>query len=389
MPSSATKTTATRQPDNLIQVGWIFAVDSDAAEYLNIGQRVGETVLATLQGQLPNFEWKLYTEHRRRFSDSGQLDPLPLLELGVQLKLRNGWDYAFVVVPNELLARDRPRTLGVPSSALETMVISLAPFMSDADATEKTTAIGLHLFGHLMGLNHLDETPMEPPPSADLVRLRPFTPEQLTQISARLHQVADSRLEERPQRPKRLAFYWQSLRADPFSIIKDVWQYRPWRLPLRLGRLTATTTVTLLLLLIAAESWEVGTQLSPLITIWGTLLVIVVATLLVFVGKNLGEVSRGIGMREQLVRTRIVVFVTLLFGIATLWLVLFTVSFLGGSLLPRHVIANWSGVANFGTLSIMRQAAFMAMLGVLAGSLGGNLENEDELKADLFFDEET
>ena len=94
-------------------------------------------------------------------------------------------------------------------------------------------------------------------------------------------------------------------------------------------------------------------------------------------------------MREQLVRTRIVVFVTLLLGLTTLWLVLFSVSFVSGMLLPRHVIAAWSGLDHFGLSSIARQAGFMAMLGTLAGSLGGNLENEDDLKADLFFDEET
>jgi hypothetical protein len=31
----------------------------------------------------------------------------------------------------------------------------------------------------------------------------------------------------------------------------------------------------------------------------------------------------------------------------------------------------------------------MAVLGVLAGALGGNLEDEDEIKAELLFDEET
>jgi hypothetical protein len=34
---------------------------------------------------------------------------------------------------------------------------------------------------------------------------------------------------------------------------------------------------------------------------------------------------------------------------------------------------------------LLRQAAFMAMLGVLAGALGGNLEEQDVIKAELFF----
>lgn len=371
----------------LVQVGWIFAVDAE--RHYTLYETVGERVIAALREQFGGFRWEIRYEQRRRFLAHGQLDPLPLLELGVQAKLRLGWDYAFVVVPNELLARDRPRVLGVPSSALETMVVSLAAVMREEESAEKATALALHLFGHVMGLAHELDTPMHPPEIPADITLHPYTADQVSFIRDRLRDVADSRLEERPVRLSRLAFYWHTLRADPISILQDVRDYRPWRLPFRMGALTATTTATLLIVLLAAESWEIGTQLHPNAVIAGSLFAIVVASMFIFIGQNLGEVSRGIGMREQLVRTRIVVFSTLLCGMVALWLVLFGVSFGVGGVLPRHVLAGWAGAARLGWREIGRQAAFMAMLGVLAGSLGGNLEDEDELKADLFFDEET
>jgi hypothetical protein len=40
-------------------------------------------------------------------------------------------------------------------------------------------------------------------------------------------------------------------------------------------------------------------------------------------------------------------------------------------------------------VDLMHHAAFMAALGVSAAALGGNLEDEDDLKARLFYDEET
>jgi hypothetical protein len=67
---------------------------------------------------------------------------------------------------------------------------------------------------------------------------------------------------------------------------------------------------------------------------------------------------------------------------SALWAVLFCVSFLAGLALPRAVLAGWSRNSGLGLTQIGRQAAFMALL-------GGNLEDEDELKAELFFDEES
>lgn len=374
----------------LVQIGWVLAVDSANSELQSLVTTIGQQIIAQLRQQLPAFTWQLHPQQRRRFAERGQLDPLPLLELGVQEKLRHGWDYAFVVVPNELLARNRPRTIGVPSSALETMVLSLAPFINLTDSAEKATQLALHLFGHVQGLNHAADTPMQPPEIPhEMVGVVPFSADQITFITDRLHDVADNRIEESIHHHSRLTFYWHTFRADPISIIEDLWQYRPWRLPLRMGRLTAATTVTIVILLMAAEAWEVGTNFDPLLLLIGTIGAIFTATSFVFVGQNLGEVSRGMDMREQLTRTRILVYTTLLLGITALWLVLFGVSFLAGLALPRDVLAGWSQDSNLGLLQIARQAAFMALLGVLAGALGGNLEDEDELKAELFFDEES
>jgi len=37
---------------------------------------------------------------------------------------------------------------------------------------------------------------------------------------------------------------------------------------------------------------------------------------------------------------------------------------------------------------LVRYAAFLAIIGVVGAALGGNLEEESEIKAELFFDEE-
>ncbi|MCB0168285.1 MAG: hypothetical protein KDI79_28920 [Anaerolineae bacterium] len=139
---------------------------------------------------------------------------------------------------------------------------------------------------------------------------------------------------------------------------------------------------------LGAEAWEIGTNL-PLITAGiGTLASILIAAVLLFFGQNLNQIAREAGWREQLTRTRIVLFLTLLLGMISIWAVLFIISFLAVFLVPERVATNWLGLAP--TTSMLAQhAAFMATLGVLGAALGGNLEDEDKLKAKLFYDEET
>lgn len=77
----------------------------------------------------------------------------------------------------------------------------------------------------------------------------------------------------------------------------------------------------------------------------------------------------------------------LVIGMASLGLVLFALSFALASLLPAPRIEAWTGLApDPGRL--IRFSTFTALLGVLAGALGGNLEENEELKAQFLFDEE-
>jgi hypothetical protein len=323
----------------------------------------------------------------RRYPPYGALEPLPLLELGVHEKLSRRWDFALVLVSNDLRPRTRIFTIGVPSSALETIVLSSARLGDPADIPERLAALALHLLGHVWGLEH-EEGLMTPPEDCGTLRVAPFPAQQQDAVAARLAEVADARLEEQSQRWNRLTFYWHSFWADPRSIVTDTWGYAPWRLPFRMGRLTAAAAISILLLLLGAEAWEIGVNLSAPHLVIGAAIAIFSATIFLFWGQNLGEISRDVGWREQLIRTRIVVFGTVLVGTVSLWIVLFVLSYLAALSVPSVVPARWLDVP-LDSAALARHAAFMASLGVLAGAFGGNLEDEDAIKAELFFDEET
>ena len=369
-------------------VGWVLGADLRDPGVLEAYAAARRRVLELLEAQLPEFRWEMPWVERRLDPPRGALDPLPLLELGAEEKLHRHWDYAVVLVPNELRPRKRIATLGVPSSALETAVASSARLGSGARMAERLAALVLHLLGHLFGLEHADTGPMRPLEESEDRSPEPFPPEQLAAIRRQLEESTDPRLEEQAVRWGRAAFYWRAFWADPRGILRDIAGSRPWRMPLALGRLTAAAAVSLVYLLLAAEPWEIGAALDRRWLLAGPAASVLLATAFVFWGQNLGQVGREHGWREQLARTRIVLFGTLLLGLTSLWLVLFVVSWAMASVFPRAVFAGWAHTSP-DTLGIPAYAAFMATIGVLAAALGGNLEEEDTIKAELLFDEET
>ena len=370
-------------------IGWLLAADLRDPKLLAAYEEARARLQALLQNQFPEFDWRMPFVERRTFSPRGALKLLPLLEAGAEEKLYRRWDFALVVVPNDLAPRRRIRTLGVPSSALEVAALSSALLGSGEGLVERTAALALHLLGHLLGFETADEGGEGPmrAPEPDRLRLEPFPDAQREEVLERLHEVTDVRLEEKTTRWNALSFYWHALLADPFSIVRSIIGYAPWRIPLYLGRLTATVAVSLLFLLLTAESWEAGAHIRPLWLSVGVAVSVVAASLFVFLGQHLDQVGRGRGWSEQMARSRIVLLGTLFAGMVSLWVVLFAILFIVSLALPVNVTAGWAGFEP-ATLPRVKYVAFMASIGILAAALGGNLEEEDAIKAELFFDEE-
>ncbi len=370
-------------------VGWVLAADVGDRALVDAFREARDRLRGLLSSWFPEFAWEMPFLERRVHPPTGALDPLELLELGAEEKLARHWDYVLVLVPNELVPRHRIAAVGVPSSALEAAVLSTARLGNGAAALPgRIAGLALHLLGHLFGLSHADRGPMRPFEDPAEASLDPFPPEQRETAAANLREVTDARLEEQRARWAALTFYWKAFWSDPRGILRDILGARPWNMPLYLGRLTAAAAVSLVYLLLTAESWEVGAHLGRAWLLAAPAVTILVATAFLFWGQNLAQVGREHGWREQLARTRIVLFGTLVLGLASLWLVLFAVSWAVAAALPREVFARWAGLPP-DRLSIPGYAGFMATLGVLAAALGGNLEEEGEIKAELLFDEET
>lgn len=372
----------------LVTVGWVLAADERDAQTLAVYERARTLLRDFLAAEFPGLHWEMPVAERRRFPPQGSLDPLPLLEMGVQEKLDRVWDFALVLVPNELTGREMSFTAGVPSSALEVAALSSSRLARNEGMAQGVARLALHLLGHLWGLEHAESGPMRLPRGGETAGLEPFPDEQQHSVQERLEEVADARLEEERRDWDWLSFHWQTVRSDPRGIVTDVLGYSPWRLPLRAGRLTAAAAVTLIFLLLGAESWEIGTNLPGWALTIAAVTCTLVATIFVYLGQNLSQVCRGASRREQLTRTRIVLFATLLIGMTSTWVVLFALSVLVIFAVPDGVTAGWLGGPPPAS-ALYGHAAFVATLGILAAALGGNLEEQDVLKSSLLYDEET
>ena len=369
----------------LVQVGWLFAADERDPAFVTACTEARDRLASHLSSEFPEFRWEMPAVNRRHFPPRGALNPLPLLELGVETKIDHGWDYALVVVPNGLNPSERTGTDEIPSSALEVGVASTEALASGSDFAESLAARALRLLGHLWGLPRRDEGPM----ACEVMKLQGFSEADRNAVRKRLGEVSDERLEERDtEAGRKFGAYARAFLADPRGIVTDVLGYSPWWLPLRMGRLTAAAVVSIVVFLLGAESWELGVNIEEWPLGFAATLSIFSATVFLFAGQNLVGLSAGgtRARREQFLRMRIVLFATLLLGMCALWLLLAVGAFAIVLALPSEVPARWLG-SSLQPADTVRYAAFLATLGVLAGALGGSLEAEEKFKAMLYFDD--
>ncbi|MEZ4617543.1 MAG: hypothetical protein R2867_18800 [Caldilineaceae bacterium] len=210
----------------LMSIGWILAAEAPNTVVRSAYDDARRALLTLLEEQFPQFQWQMAIQQEYRYPNYGLLEPLPLLELGVHEKLSRAWDFALVLVPNELCPRARTFTIGIPSSALEVAVLSSARLGPPEQLSERIAALALHLLGHVWGLEHQDDSPMCPPEACESLLLQPFLAQQQQHATQRLIEVADARVEEETPEMGRLRFYWRSLWADPIGAMTDIWGWR-------------------------------------------------------------------------------------------------------------------------------------------------------------------
>jgi hypothetical protein len=262
----------------------------------------------------------------------------------------------------------------------------------------RLAALALHAFGHLNGLDHEDreDVVMHAPRSpADLDRSAlAFTEPNRTEIEAELIDVADPRMEEESafERLSDAAFVVKAILLNWADVADTVLQIRPWRFPFQLSKLTTAAFSTLVVLVMTAEAWDLGTR-QPLVLVGALSAVAIVGTSAYLVRKQ-GLLARrhGQARTEQQVVQAVSILLALGLGMTTTWGLLFgTTLVLRLLFFDAPILDGWAASLGrpVGPDDVLAFAGFVAALGLGVGALGGSFEDQTYFRHVAYVDEET
>ena len=404
-----------------LEIGLLLAGPMRARER-RLALRAGERLAAELEGRFPRFDWRIDTVVRPDLVDGRREGSSALLRLAAHERDAATWDFALMVVAGELVARYRSFALAALSRPLDAAVVSTARLIVERDgsgregsvpadtsgdapdasddriAVDRLATLLLHAVAHLGGAGEArspDALLHHPNSPEDLDRMTTLSEAERTDLEAAFADIADARLEETAAADGRSALRF-ALRAAWINrgvIAEAVVAARPWEFPRRLSRLTTAAVSTVAVLLMTAESWDLG--LSQDGATLGALALLVLGFTSAFVTSRQGLLlGRGRRAREQLVVTEVSAVAIVVAGLATTWGCMFALAWLATAALfePALVLA-WAGSVGLGPEEVgagtsLKMSSWCASLGLLIGSLGASFEDQQHFQHVIFVDEE-
>ena len=396
--------------ERLIEFGWLV-VNELAPSTRSAVDLARDRMLDYLRREFPGFRWEMPIVQRPDPVLAGRIEPVRLLYEGIEAREANHWDFALVLTSADLLSHYKAYAMAVPSRSLGVAALSLSrlkyeeplDLAEDARAhgaellVERLYSLAMHLLGDLNGLPHADERDdfMYMPDSIDdLDDMSGFSVRNSEMLAHELADVADLRLEEHTTAAHRgdFRFYLHAAWINASHIASSVVQAAPWSFPVRLSRLTTASLSTLLILLMTAEVWELGTSLSPFFVAGLTLVTLTGASAFILMRQQLLLRPKFSRLTEQTVITNVSMVIIVVLGMATTYLMLFVLTVLAGTLVfSREIIANWApaldGPVHF--THYLLQAGFDASVGIIIGALGVSFEGQYYFRHIAYADEET
>lgn len=370
---------AERRPK--VEIGWLLEGDLPPRER-DATREAAAAMEASLAACMPDFEWVIETLDRPVVTERARIEPVRLLDTAEIDRDRRGWDFAFVVTSRELRGRERSRVLGATAGIFATALVSTAflqeSLRGEAPLASRLHALAMHLFGRLNGLAaDRSATWMRQVVRAeDLDGTEGFAPTAVADLSERMEEVADLRVEEMEgRRQGRLGFYARSLWQNRGALPNVILRMRPWSFPLRLRRLTTAAGSALAVLVMTAESWEVAANLSAPAIVTLSLAAIVATSAYLIRVQHLLAFRRG-PLREQRAVSNAGTVVAVGAGMVVTYAGVFALAWLlAAGMFGDALIETWTGASGAETTFVrLRLAALTGSLSVLIGALGASFE---------------
>ena len=407
MPASMTDSIPAVGERPLIEMGLVLVGRFKTVErdYVDVAR---QKATEQLQRMFADFTWRMPLVSRVGMTVESREEPVSFLAQGLMERDANGWDFVVVLPGADLIVHDKPFVLAAVSRTLDLAVISTTRIDresvgSTVDEESRVKQIAdriqfliLRCLGHLNGLesvalrNNL-MSPIDEPPPLDLVTA--LTTEQTEIWHANLQAIADARLEEQPGglRQSPAMFLVRAARAQWREIIAGVLDAKPWQFPMRLSRLTTAAVSALLVMLMTAETWDMA--MSQTTTSVGVLLLTAVMSTTAYVTarQRLLVWPNDQGMTEQIAVSNLTATLTVLTGLGTSLLMLFTMTLaLSMLLFPRTVVDGWTASVD----ERLTWSHFLLFSGVVSalslgiGALGAAFEDESHFRHVALIDEE-
>ncbi len=389
----------------LIEIGWMILGDLGDDEETVL--EVRDAVLADLQRTFPEFSWQMPVTRHPQFEVAFRESPIRLLDFAVTERDIRRWDFGIVVTAADLISHWKPFAFAAFSTSLGLSVISTSridpenssgPGCNSAHGTTcrgRIRSLVLHSLGHLIGLDHVDDRTncmYDFESATDLDAAHHWSSEQIVQAREALREVADLRLEERSDLTNagRVRFYLRSAWTNRREILQAISQGEPWLFPLRLSRLATAAISAQVVLMISAESWELGMSLQLPTAIVFALFCLLLTSVYVVRQQRVLVRRERTGNREQTAITNVSAMVIISGGLLTTLLGLFLVTLAGCLLLfPRSVVVSWAGsVTQIGWPQYAALALSIATVGLVIGALGASFEDQNYFRHMTFVDEE-
>lgn len=402
---STNETSRDVEEKRLIEIGWIIAgkldqLDRDASE------QARSSVLAFFETHFPMIDFSMPVIYREELVHGQREEPVKLLDSAVLERNLKRWDYTIVVTPADLIGHYKIDALAAISRTLESAVISTARIdpksfrgildkeIRHSRMSHRIFVLAVHCLGHLMGLDHDDgesNAMFDFKSVHELDGDRVLEQSQIERVQIELLDTADHRLEETTHRDSVTpVFYAKAAWLNRREIIDAIVDSKPWSFPFRLSRLTAAAVSAMLVLLITAEVWELGTSQSVSSVTLLSLCAILATTIYILIRQKLLVRRERRALSEQNVVTNTATFSIVLAGmLSTYAFLFFATTFLGMTLFDSKLVTHWTnGDRPFSNGHYLVLSGFIASLGIFIGSLGVSFEDQHYFRHITFVDEE-
>lgn len=332
--------------------------------------------------------------------EDGRYPAFDLLQIGLTEKLERHIDFLLIISEVDLASSSVSFAVALPSQVTNVGIISLKrllPTFWGRDADVETTVVRLgnlmlHTLGHLLNLSHSEtagNVMYDFVEVAELDEMDGFDDEQVARMRRTLPREAR---EERLQEGRALPFIAKQLVRNAATIWKAMLRANPLRLIGRLPTMLAAAGSAMVVLFFSAEVWDVANAINWTQLLLFMIVALMVATFVLYRAFSFRPLAPRGGM---LAESTVVTSATTLLSMAITTLLLFLgflvlTSVSGMTVFPDVLKDSWTSVTPATTLNDhVKLGAFLASVGVLAGSLGGRADSKQLVRSVLFLDEET